>query len=234
MIDVGNNRFQGTIPNVYGDCGNLEGLILKGNQLEGEVPHSLSDCRFLRVIDFGNNHLNGTFPGWLGRLSELQVLILKSNKFHGHIQPSSAVKFLFPNLQLLDLSHNREIPQSLAGIKGLEVLRLLHNRLVGRIPNGAQFNTFDESSFEGNVGLCGFSLPKKCSEYTHKPQLEAREDQKEESRFTWEVVMLGYGCGTLLGLVMGYFMLSTRKVKWFNAFADAVESLVLKKRRRHI
>ncbi|GKC47638.1 hypothetical protein Tco_1065360, partial [Tanacetum coccineum] len=46
--------------------------------------------------------------------------------------------------------------------------------------------------------------------------LEARKDHEEESGFTWEVVMLGYGCGALLGLVMGYLMLSTRKVKWFN------------------
>ncbi|GKD42772.1 leucine-rich repeat-containing protein, partial [Tanacetum coccineum] len=106
MIDMRNNRFQGTIPNVYGDCGSLKGFILKGNQLEGELPRSLSKCRSLSVIDLGNNYLNGTFPGWLGELSELRVLVLKSNKFHGHIQPSFAVEFPFPNLQVLDLSHN--------------------------------------------------------------------------------------------------------------------------------
>nr|GFB04731.1 leucine-rich repeat-containing protein [Tanacetum cinerariifolium] len=156
MIDLGNNRFQGTIQNVYGDCGHLEGLIFKGNQLEGELPRSLSKCLSLSVIDLGNNHLNGTFPG--------------------------------------------EIPESLAGIKGFAVLHLSHNHLVGRIPDRTQFKTFDENSFQGNVGLCGYSLPKKCSEYTQKPQLEASEDQEEESGFTWEVVMLGYGCGTLLGL----------------------------------
>ncbi|GJY07080.1 leucine-rich repeat-containing protein [Tanacetum coccineum] len=354
MIDLGNNSFQGSIPSSNNDCESLEGLILKGNQLEGELPRSLSKCRSLSVIDLGNNHLNGTFPGWLGELSELQVLVLKSNKFHGHIQPSLAVEFPFPNLQVLDLSHNRfvgqlpakyfqnfnsmknvaqnskkreylivgattdsfysfdvamegvdldiprlfvnltiidlsnnyfnreipniignlsslkvlnlshnnlngripyslgnlseiesldlswnqltgEIPESLAGIKRLAVLSLSHNRLVGRIPAGTQFNTFDENSFEGNVGLCGFPLPR-CSDYAQKPELEARKDQEEESGFTWEVVTLGYGCGTLVGLVMGYLMLSTRKVKWFNAISDATESLVLKKKkkRRHV
>nr|GEU44322.1 leucine-rich repeat-containing protein [Tanacetum cinerariifolium] len=351
MIDLGNNSFQGSIPSSNNDCELLEGLILKGNQLEGELPRSLSKCRSLSVIDLGNNHLNGTFPGWLEELSELQVLVLKSNKFHGHIQPSFAVEFPFPNLQVLDLSHNRflgqlpakyfqnfnsmkngaqnsikpeylvvgpntdsfysfvigikgvdldiprlfvnltiidlsnnyfdreipnmignlsslkvlnlshnnlngripfslgnlseiesldlswnqltgEIPESLAGIKRLEVLSLSHNRLVGRIPAGTQFNTFDENSFDGNVGLCGFPLPKRCSEYTQKPELEAPKDQEEESGFTWKVVTLGYGCGTLVGLVMGYLMLLTRKVKWFNAIADATESLVLKKKKK--
>ncbi|GJX39604.1 hypothetical protein Tco_0252907 [Tanacetum coccineum] len=79
--------------------------------------------------------------------------------------------------------------------------------------------------------LVGFPLAIRCNERTQRPQIESQEDHEEESGFTWEVVMLGYGCGTLVGLVMGYLMLSTRKVKWFNAIADALESLVLKKRR---
>ncbi|GJY87651.1 leucine-rich repeat-containing protein [Tanacetum coccineum] len=348
MIDMGNNSFQGIIPSLYNGCENLEGLILKGNQLEGEVPSSMSKCRSLRVIDFGNNHLNGTFPGWLGNLRNLQVLVLKSNNFHGHIQPSSTVESPFQNLIVLDLSRNGfvgqlpakyfqnfnsmknvvktsekpqylstggryysfvaavkgvnqefpkilveyriinlsnntfeghipnvigglnslivlnlshnsligpiphalgnlieiesldlswnqltgEIPGSLAGIKRLAVLSLSHNRLVGRIPVGTQFNTFDENSFEGNVGLCGFPLPKRCGVYTQKPQLEASKDHEEESGFTWEVVTLGYGCGTLLGLVMGYLMLSTRKVKWFNAIADAGKHMILERNKR--
>ncbi|GJR14805.1 leucine-rich repeat-containing protein [Tanacetum coccineum] len=349
MIDLGTNNFHGTIPNVYGEY--LEGVILNGNQLEGEVPHSLSKCEYLKVLDLGNNNLSGTFPIWLGGLSQLEVLVLKTNNFHGPIETSITKKLAFSSLQVLDLSYNRfggklpgkyfqnfeamknmvsnrtkpiylsmgvnyysiiavvkdvqltftkllidytivdlsnnrfegeipnvmgslkslkvlnlshnnlngeipnalgnisgiesldlswnqligEIPQSLAEIKGLAVLNLSENHLVGRIPKGTQFNTFEESSFEGNPGLCGLPLTKKCFEHTHKPQLESHE---EESGFTWKVVTLGYGCGTLLGLVMGYLMLSTRKVKWFNAIADAGESLVLKKikkkKRRHI
>ncbi|GJS02677.1 leucine-rich repeat-containing protein [Tanacetum coccineum] len=348
MIDMGNNRFQGTIPSLYDDGDHLEGLILKGNQLEGEVPRSLSKFKSLVVVDFGNNHLNGTFPGWLGDLPNLQVLILKSNNFHGQIQPSSTVEPPFQSLRVLDLSHNGfvgqlpakyfqifssmknvdisstapryvyigglyysfnvavkgvdrdiprlfvgltiidlsnnyfergipeiignlnslkvlnlshnglygripdslgklseiesfdlswnqltgNIPQSLAEIKGLAVLNLSQNHLVGRIPEGTQFNTFDESSFAGNLGLCGFPLPKKCSEHTHKPQLEEHENHGEKNGFTWEVVTLGYGCGTLLGLVMGYLMLSTRKVKWFNLIVDAGEHMILERNKR--
>ncbi|GJW64472.1 leucine-rich repeat-containing protein [Tanacetum coccineum] len=83
-LDLTNNSIGGIIPEcvIFGS-GNLEGLRLNGNQLEGEVPHSLSKCRSLKVLDLGNNKLNGTFPEWLGGLSNLQVLVLKSNNFHG-------------------------------------------------------------------------------------------------------------------------------------------------------
>ncbi|GJT61659.1 leucine-rich repeat-containing protein [Tanacetum coccineum] len=106
VMDLGNNSFQGTIPNVFEEFIQLEGLILNGNQLKGGVPSSLSKCEFLGVLDLGNNHLNGTFPSWLGELCFPQVLVLKSNNFHGNIQPSFAVKFLFLCLRVLDLSHN--------------------------------------------------------------------------------------------------------------------------------
>jgi kinesin family protein C2/C3 len=347
MIDMGNNSFQGTIPNTYADCRSLEGLSLNGNQLRGEVPSSLSKCSGLRVLDLGNNHLTGTFPGWLGDLPNLQALVLKSNNIHGHIQPSATVDSPFPNLQVLDLSHNRfvgqlpakyfqnfnamknvvktnttpeylsmggkyysfvvavkgvnqdfpqisvdytiidlscnsfegqipnvigglnslivlnlshnclrgpiphalgnlteiesldlswnqlsgEIPQSLARITTLEVLNLSQNHLVGRIPGGTQFSTFS-TSFGGNSGLYGFPLPNH--EHRSSPQVEddGKDDDKEESGFTWKVVMLGYGCGTIIGLVTGYLMLSTTRPNWLNAVADAGEHMILKRRNK--
>ncbi|PWA67383.1 Leucine-rich repeat-containing protein [Artemisia annua] len=59
-IDMGNNSFQGTIPNVYGDCGSLEGLILKGNQLEGCIPEGPQFSTF--SISFGGNSGLYGFP----------------------------------------------------------------------------------------------------------------------------------------------------------------------------
>ncbi|PWA49476.1 leucine-rich repeat protein [Artemisia annua] len=106
-LDISNNSIGGIIPEcvIFGSR-YIEGLILKGNRLEGEVPHSLSKCRSLKVLDLGNNKLNGTFPEWLGGLSNLQVLLLKSNNFHGPIGISTAIKHAFSHLHVLDLSHN--------------------------------------------------------------------------------------------------------------------------------
>ena len=104
-----------------------------------------------------------------------------------------------------------------------------HFAVVGRIPDGTQFRTFEAASFEGNLGLCEFPLPK-CREHLSASQLEVDED--DESGLTWKAVMLGYGCGTLLGSVIGYMMLSTGRPIWFNAIAHDLEYMIQKRRKK--
>ncbi|KAK9046260.1 hypothetical protein V6N11_052153 [Hibiscus sabdariffa] len=40
------------------------------------------------------------------------------------------------------------------------------------------------------------------------------EGSKSELAFGWKVVVLGYGCGVMLGLAMGYFVFQTDKPNW--------------------
>ncbi|CAH1420758.1 unnamed protein product [Lactuca virosa] len=67
-----------------------------------------------------------------------------------------------------------------------------------------------------------------CPQIKQETQLEVDGDGDVdgESGFPWRVVMLGYGYGTVIGLVMGYVMLSTGRQKWFNAIADAGEHML--------
>ncbi|KAJ9540692.1 hypothetical protein OSB04_027198 [Centaurea solstitialis] len=184
-------------------------IDLSRNRFEGEIPNVIGSLNYLKVLNLSHNNLRGRIPHALGNLSKIESLDLSCNRLTG------------------------EIPRSLATITALEVLDLSQNQLVGRIPDGTQFKTFEAASFEGNLDLCGFPLPKPC-EHVSATQLEAGED--EESRFTWKVVMLGYGCGTLIGLAMGYIMLSTGRPKWFNAIADDIEHLIQtrRKKRRYV
>ena len=47
------------------------------------------------------------------------------------------------------------------------------------------------------------------------PSSTIQEDDFEfENRFHWKVVLLGYGCGFMFGLGMGYLVLSSEKPKW--------------------
>ncbi|GJZ82021.1 leucine-rich repeat-containing protein [Tanacetum coccineum] len=249
VLDLSHNGFVGQLPTKYFQNFNSMKNVVKDNTepqylymggkyysfvvaMKGvyqDIPRLFVS---LTIIDLSNNYFKRGIPEIIGNLSALKVLNLSHNCLNGRI-PDSLGKL--SEIESLDLSWNKltgNIPQSLAGIKGLEVLNLSQNHLVGHIPEGTQFKTFDESSFAGNLGLCGFPLPKECSERTHKPQLEEHENHEDRSGFTWEVVTLGYGCGTLIGLVMGYLMLSTRKVKWFNLIADAGEHMILERNKR--
>ncbi|KAI3519785.1 hypothetical protein L1887_09001 [Cichorium endivia] len=87
------------------------------------------------------------------------------------------------------------------------------------------------TSFGGNPQLCGLPLSTKC-EHPLEPKLEVDEDRDEESGFTWRVVMLGYGCGTLPGFVIGYLMLSTGRPKWLNTIVDAGDHIIQTRRNK--
>ncbi|KAI3748826.1 hypothetical protein L6452_12203 [Arctium lappa] len=178
-------------------------IDLSSNRFESEIPDIIGNLNSLIVLNLSHNSLTGRIPHALGNLSEIESLDLSWNQLTG------------------------EIPQSLAALTFLGFLNLSQNHLFGHIPEGKQFNTFEGNSFGGNPKLCGLPLPEKC-ERPHEPQLETDEDT--ESEFIWRAVTLGCGCGTLLGLVMGYLMLSTGRPKWFNAIVDAGEHMIQTKR----
>ncbi|XP_028127330.1 receptor-like protein 9DC3 [Camellia sinensis] len=115
ILDLRSNLIQGqlpvpplsgNIPMMFGMGNQLEILNLNGNQFEGPVTRSLTNCRQLQVLDLGNNKINDTFPYWLRSLPELRVLVLRSNKFHGPID-NSKPNLSFPKFRIVDLSHNK-------------------------------------------------------------------------------------------------------------------------------
>ena len=83
----------------------LRAIDVSYNQLEGQVPRSLSNCTMLEILLLGNNRFSDTFPSWLGKLPRLRVLSLQSNGFHSAIgKPESSLDF--PKLQIIDVSFN--------------------------------------------------------------------------------------------------------------------------------
>jgi len=105
------------------------------------------------------------------------------------------------NLQALDLSLNSlsgKIPQQLEELTFLSYLNVSLNNLSGPIPQNKQFATFEGCSFEGNQGLCGNQLFKKCEDDAGSPFAppSATEDDHDSGfyiEFDWRVVLIGYG-----------------------------------------
>ncbi|KAI4387766.1 hypothetical protein MLD38_000172 [Melastoma candidum] len=129
-------------------------LELKGMNLSGTVPSSLSSCSSLQTLDLSNNGITGEIPRQIcAWVPYLVVLDLSSNDLSGPI-PSELVNCSF--LNSLVLSNNQltgTIPYELSGLARLKRFSVVNNKLVGRIPGF--FSVIEEADFKGNWDLCG-------------------------------------------------------------------------------
>uniref|UniRef100_A0A7N2M7X1 Leucine-rich repeat-containing N-terminal plant-type domain-containing protein n=1 Tax=Quercus lobata TaxID=97700 RepID=A0A7N2M7X1_QUELO len=244
ILDLSHNEFTGFLPRNYFENFNAMMMINDEGRLE---PHYLGESsryqdsvvvtvkgleinlqRILTIfttIDLSSNKFEGVIPEELGKLTVLRLLNLSHNSLTGHI-PSSLAKL--SALESLDLSSNSligEIPLQLTDLTFLAMLNLSQNQLIGPIPQGKQFATFENNSYDRNLGLCGFPLSCKCgtNELTQPaPPSTFQEDNDSlfASGFGWKAVLIGYGCGLLFGLAMGYVVFKIRKPKWLVRFIE--------------
>ncbi|XP_049388862.1 receptor-like protein Cf-9 [Solanum stenotomum] len=184
-------------------------INLSRNKLEGHIPSIIGDLIGLRTLNLSHNRLEGDIPASLHQLSVLESLDLSSNKISG------------------------EIPQQLVSLTSLEVLNLSHNHLVGCIPKGKQFDTFENTSYQGNDELRGLPLSKDCGSDDGVPQGLGQGEEGDSSMVSWQAVLMGYGCGLVIGLSIIYIMLLTQYPVWFLRMDVELEHKILTRIKRH-
>ncbi|XVF70327.1 hypothetical protein PTKIN_Ptkin11bG0153000 [Pterospermum kingtungense] len=188
-------------------------LANKGRDLNYEnVPDSIA------AIDLSSNKFQGEIPEAIGNLKLIRMLNLSNNNLTGHI-PSSLSEI--SNLESLDLSRNKlcgTIPPQLANLNFLAIFNISYNNLEGPIPRGAQFNTFNNDSYEGNSRLCGYPMSEKCGNPEILP-LTPEEDDGIGSvlKLGWKIVLTGYGGGLIIGISLGCNF-NTKKHDWLMKF----------------
>jgi hypothetical protein len=168
-------------------------IDLSRNKFEGEIPNVIGDLHALIGLNISHNRLTGPIPQSMGNLTNLEWLDLSSNML------------------------TSQIPAELTNLNFLAFLDLSNNILVGEIPQGGQFYTFTNDSYEGNLGLCGFPLSNKCGlepEQHHSPPSTNNFASDEKLGFGWKAVAIGYGCGFVIGIGLGYFVFLIGKPRW--------------------
>ncbi|KAH0780483.1 hypothetical protein KY290_000081 [Solanum tuberosum] len=192
-------------------------MDLSKNRFEGHIPYIIGDLVGLRTLNLSHNVLEGHIPASLQNLSVLESLDLSSNKISG------------------------AIPPQLASLTFLAVLNLSQNHLFGCMPKGKQFDTFENSSYQGNDGLRGLPPSRDCGCDNRVPQetipveLDQEEEEEEEDSpmISWQAVLMGYGCGLVIGLSVIYLMLSTQYPTWFSRTVVELEHRITTRMKKH-
>ncbi|KAM3357455.1 hypothetical protein P3S68_020385 [Capsicum galapagoense] len=113
-------------------------IDLSRNRFEGYLPSIIGDLIGLRTLNLSHNGLEGVIPASLHQLSALESLNLLSNKIDG------------------------EIPQQLVSLTSLRSLKSLSQSSCWMHSQRKLFDTFDNSSYNGNDALHGSPLSKYC------------------------------------------------------------------------
>ncbi|KAM0854613.1 hypothetical protein ACQ4PT_050324 [Festuca glaucescens] len=186
-LDISNNSITGEISSALMQMPMLrsENSATRLDPRFFELPIYLSPSlqyrvplAFPKVLDLSKNKFTGEMPWEIGQLKALCSLNFSFNGLTGQI-PESICNIT--NLQVLDLSSNNltgGIPASLNKLYFLSSFNISNNDLEGPIPSGGQFNTFQNSSFDGNPKLCGSMLTHKCGSGSIPPSYTKHRDNK--------------------------------------------------------
>ncbi|XP_065039170.1 LRR receptor-like serine/threonine-protein kinase FEI 1 [Musa acuminata AAA Group] len=206
----------GIISPSIGRLRRLQRLALHQNSLHGPIPPEIKSCTELRALYLRANYLQGSIPPEIGELVHLTILDLSSNLLRGAIPPS--------------IGHLSE----------LRFLNLSTNFFSGEIPTVGVLGTFRNTSFVGNLELCGLPIQKICRGTLGFPAVLPHADtfassgissitQKRSSRFLNGIII---GAVTTMALalvaILGFLWicLLSRKGRFTGNYVKVDEDLV--------
>ncbi|TQD97643.1 hypothetical protein C1H46_016750 [Malus baccata] len=132
FISLSHNQIGEMFTNLTMDFANYPAVHLSSNQIEGQIPATLSHVSYL---DLSNNNISGSISFLCASAAlRLSFLNLSYNNLSGEL-PECLTHL--GNLVMLDLSSNAlsgKIPSTIGSLFGIETLKLRSNEFVGELP----------------------------------------------------------------------------------------------------
>ncbi|KAI8015602.1 Receptor-like protein 6 [Camellia lanceoleosa] len=215
-LDLSNNiKLQGSLPEFLPN-GSLQRLVLSNTNFSGRLPDSIGNLRNLSRMELSVCNFSGPFPNSMANLSHLVYLDFSSNNFTGPI-PSVQVS---KNLTYIDLSHNA-LTENAAFQQSIWWSSC-------QICKCTQIQSFSETSFKGNRGLCGAPLNTTCIPPLPSPTPTSNEPGPSLiTEFDWEVIYTGVGFGIGAGLLVGLLMFWEQGSHWCDKHIEKFAWMIL-------
>ncbi|KAF3945079.1 hypothetical protein CMV_028513 [Castanea mollissima] len=200
FFDLSNNKFGGMLPPCFSNFSNsLTILNLWGNTFDGIIPQLCGEGSTMKMIDLSQNQFEGVLPRLLSNCRMLEFLNIGSNNLND-VFPSWLGTL--PKLRVLILRHNGFYgvvgsPTTMFASPNLRILDLSTNKFTG---------------------LCGNPSPKRCENPKPSPlptsSIEEDQDSWFNIEFDWKTILMGYGSGLVIGVVVGN-LVTKKKQRWF-------------------
>ncbi|PSS19433.1 Receptor kinase-like protein Xa21, processed [Actinidia chinensis var. chinensis] len=134
IIDLTNNNLSGSIPmDIHYDLPFLEELYLTSNQLSGQFPPGLWECKGLRSLSLSVNKFTGSISRKIGNLTLLRDLYLGNNNLTGAL-PEEIGKLNLEKLSIQEASLTGLIPFQIFNMSTVRIIDLGLNQLSGQLP----------------------------------------------------------------------------------------------------
>ncbi|GLT55631.1 hypothetical protein SLA2020_287350 [Shorea laevis] len=157
VVDLSNASISGPLPKSIGlMLPMLQGLYLANNLMNGSVPKSLCNLKYLEELDLSNNMLSGNIPKSLCNSKSLGFLDLSNNMLSGSIPNCWRNNHSFNYIDLSSNNLSGLFPSTMARLS-LIILHLNNNSLHGRLhvalKNFTSLVILDlgENKFSGNL-----------------------------------------------------------------------------------
>ncbi|KAK6267146.1 hypothetical protein QUC31_017983 [Theobroma cacao] len=197
-LDLCRCNFFGQVPSAIANLTNLVYLDLSYNYLRGSIPKSIFKLPRLEELYIGYNNFDSLKLDMFSQLKNLRGLDLSNMSFSIGRNNKSLT---FPHLETLRLRscNLTEFPEFIKTQDKLVDLHLSNNQIRGFVPNWLWKST----------------LRWKCKEAGVPPSSPGEDaDSLVDGITDWKIVLIGYGCGLVIGLCIGYTVLNEMGNKW--------------------